>query len=88
LRLVAAVIALTALIVPVLADAPPNSVKTLRIQQPPAGETALYAIGSDGVVSIDWNVVETLASSQADRALSPVAQVMLAIRDRTWRPMR
>ena len=88
MRLVATVIALTVLAGPVLAEAPPKSVKTLRIQQSPAGETALYAIGSDGVVSIDWNVVETLASSQADRTLSPVAQVMLAIRDRTWRPMR
>lgn len=66
----------------------PKSVKTMRIQQPSLEVTTLYSIAPDGVVKIDWGAVETLASSRADKTLSPVAEVMIAIRDRTWRPMR
>lgn len=69
-------------------DAPPKSVKTLKIQQPSPEATALYAIDANGTVKIDWDAVETLASSKADRTMSPVAEVMLAIRDRKWKPMR
>jgi hypothetical protein len=32
--------------------------------------------------------VETLAASKADRTVLPVAQLMLAIRDGTWKPAR
>lgn len=60
----------------------------MRIQQPSLGETTLYSVTPDGVVKIDWGAVETLASSRADKTLSPVAEVMIAIRDRTWKPMR
>lgn len=67
---------------------PPKSVKTLKIQQSSSEATALYAIDADGTVKIDWEAVETLASSKADRTMSPMAEVMLAIRDRKWKPMR
>lgn len=69
-------------------DGPPKSVKTLKIQKPSPETTALYAIEPDGTVKIDWDAVETLASSKADRTMSPVAEVMLAIRDGKWEPMR
>lgn len=69
-------------------DATPKSVKTLKIQQPSPQTTSLYAIDPDGTVKIDWDAVQTLASSKADRTMSPVAEVMLAIRDRKWKPMR
>lgn len=66
----------------------PRSVKTQKIQAPSLTDTALYAIEADGTVKIDWNAVETLASSKADRTMSPFAEVMLAIRDNKWKPMR
>lgn len=65
----------------------PKSVRTLRIQQAPPESTVLYSIGPDGVVKIDWDAVETLAASKSDKTLSPVAEAMIAIRDRTWKPM-
>ncbi len=40
------------------------------------------------MVKIDWDAVETLASSKADRMMSPVAEVMLAIRDGKWKLLR
>jgi hypothetical protein len=70
------------------AQDPPKPVKTIRIQQASPDTTALYSVGSDGVVKIDWDAVETLAASKSDRALSPVAEVMIAIRDKSWKPMR
>ena len=68
-------------------DGPPKAVKTFKIQNPSPEVTILYAIDPDGTVKIDWDAVETLASSKADRTMSPVAQVMLAIRDRKWKRM-
>lgn len=68
-------------------DVPPKSVKTLKIQKFSPETAALYAIESDGTVKIDWDAVETLASSKADRTMSPFAEVMLAVRDKTWKPM-
>jgi hypothetical protein len=56
-------------------DAPPKSVKTLKIQKSSPETTALYAIDPDGTVKIDWEAVETLVSSKADRTMSPVAEV-------------
>lgn len=70
-----------------LAQDQPRSVKTQKIQTPSLADTALYAIEADGTVKIDWNAVETLASSRADRTMSPFAEVMLAIRDNKWKPM-
>ncbi len=69
-------------------DGPPKSVKTLKIQRSLPEATALYAIEPDGTVKIDWEAVEALASSKADRTMSPVAEVMLAIRDSKWKPLR
>lgn len=69
-------------------DGPPKSVKTLKIQKSSPEMTALYAIDPDGTVKIDWDAVETMASSKADRNMSPMAEVMLAIRDRKWKPLR
>lgn len=71
-----------------LAQDQPRSIKTQKIQAPSLADTALYAIDPDGTVKIDWGAVETLATSKADRTMSPVAEVMLAIRDRKWKPMR
>lgn len=71
-----------------LAQDQPRSVKTQKVQAPSLTDTALYAIEADGTVKIDWNAVETLASSKADRTISPFAEVMLAIRDNKWKPMR
>lgn len=82
----AALCAMTITSATVSAQDQPKSVKTQRIQQPPLQETALYKIEPDGTVKIDWDAVETLASSKADRTMSPFAEVMLAIRDRTWKP--
>jgi hypothetical protein len=69
-------------------EGPPKSFKTLKIQRSSLEATAFYAIDPDGTVKIDWDAVETLASSKADRTMSPVAEVMLAIRGGKWKPMR
>lgn len=66
----------------------PRSIKTEKIRQPSSEVTALYSVDDSGQVRIDWEVVETLAATKADRTLSPIAQVMLAIRDQNWKPMR
>lgn len=51
-------------------DSPPKSVKTLRIQRSSPEVTALYVVDPDGTVKIDWDAVETLASSKSDRTMS------------------
>jgi hypothetical protein len=66
----------------------PKHVKTETIRTAPPGQDVLFAIDADGTVRIDWSVVETLARTKADRNLSPLAEVMLAIRDETWKPAR
>ena len=66
----------------------PKRVKTEIIRESAPGASILYAIDEDGTVSINWNAVETLATSEADRTMLPIAQLMLAIRDRTWKPVR
>jgi hypothetical protein len=66
----------------------PKRVKTEIIRESAPGMSILYAIDGDGTVRIDWNAVETLATSKADRNMLPIAQLMLAIRDRTWKPTR
>lgn len=65
----------------------PKPVKTQKIEMSALADNALYKIESYGTVKIDWDAVETLASSKADRTMSPFAEVMLAIRDKTWKPM-
>jgi hypothetical protein len=79
---------ITALTAPALAQDQPKSLKTTRIREPAPGMAALYAIDADGTVRIDWPAVETLAASKSDRTVLPLAQLMLAIRDGTWKPAR
>jgi hypothetical protein len=69
-----------------LAQDQPKSLKTVRIHEPAPGMSTLYVIDEDGTVRIDWHAVETLAALKADRTVLPLAQLMLAIRDGTWKP--
>jgi hypothetical protein len=73
---------------PALAQDQPKPLKTVRIHEPAPGMDTFYAIDEDGTVRIDWPAVETLAASKADRTVLPLAQLMLAIRDGTWKPVR
>jgi hypothetical protein len=86
-RLLAFVL-IAALAGPTLADDQLKSIKTTRIHEPPPGMTALYVIEEDGTVRIDWPAVETVAATKADRTVLPIAQLMPAIRDGTWKPVR
>jgi hypothetical protein len=79
---------IAALAAPALAQDQPKSLKTVRIREPAPGTPNLYVIDEDGTVRIDWYAVETLATSKADRTVLPLAQLMLAIRDGTWKPAR
>jgi hypothetical protein len=79
---------IVALAGPALAQDQPRSLKTVRIHEPAPGTPNLYVIDEDGTVRIDWPAVETLAASKADRTVLPLAQLMLAIRDGTWKPGR
>jgi hypothetical protein len=79
---------IAALTAPALAQDQPKSLKTVRIHEPAPGSPNLYVIDEDGTVRIDWPAVETLAASKADRTVLPLAQLMLAIRDGTWKPAR
>jgi hypothetical protein len=79
---------IAALAAPALAQDQPKPLKTIRIREPAPGAGSLYVIDEDGTVRIDWDAVETLAASQADRTVLPLAQLMLAIRDGTWKPAR
>jgi hypothetical protein len=72
----------------VTAQDAPKRVKTETIRTTAPGLETLYAIDPDGTVRIDWDAVETLSVSKADRNMLPIAQLMLAIRDRTWKPVR
>ena len=83
-----AFILIAALAGPALAQDQPKSLKTVRIREPAPGSPNLYVIDEDGTVRIDWPAVETLAASKADRTVLPLAQLMLAIRDGTWKPAR
>ena len=79
---------ITAVAGPALAQDQPKSLKTVRIHEPAPGTPTLYAIDEDGTLRIDWPAVETLAVSKADRTVLPLAQLMLAIRNGTWKPAR
>jgi hypothetical protein len=79
---------IAALAGPALAQDQPKSLKTITIREPAPGAPNLYAIDEDSTVRIDWPAVETLAASKADRTVLPLAQLMLAIRDGTWKPAR
>ena len=73
---------------PALAQDQPKPLKTVRIRGPAPGMDTLYAIDEAGTVRIDWHSAETLAATKADRTALPIAQLMLAISDRTWKPVR
>jgi hypothetical protein len=79
---------IAALAAPALAQHQPKPLKTVRIHEPAPGSPSLYVIDEDGTVRIDWPAVETLAASKADRIVLPLAQLMLAIREGTWKPVR
>ena len=79
---------IAALAGPALAQDQPKPLKTVRIREPAPGSPNLYVIDEDGTVRIDWHAVDTLAAANADRTVLPVAQLMLAIRDGTWKPVR
>lgn len=83
-----ALLLIAALAGPALAQDQPKTLKTVRIREPAPGMDTLYAIGEDGTVRIDWQLAEALAASKADRTVLPLAQLMLAIRDGTWKPAR
>jgi hypothetical protein len=83
-----ALLLIAALAAPALAQDQPKSLKTLRIHEPAPGSPNLYVIDEDGTVQIDWSAVETLAATKADRTVLPLAQLMLAIRDGTWKRAR
>lgn len=87
-RLALAFPLIAVLAAPALAQDQPKSLKTVRIREPSPGMATLFAIDEDGTVRIDWRAVETLAATKADRTVLPLAQLMLAIRDGTWKPAR
>ena len=88
MRRFVAFILIAALAAPALAQDQPKSLKTIRIHEPAPGSPTLYVIDDDGTVRIDWPAVETLAATKSDRTVLPLAQLMLAIRDGTWKPAR
>ena len=65
----------------------PRAIRTVPVQAAPAGVGDLYAVDDDGTVRIDWRAVEQLKATESDRTQLPIARLMLAIRDRTWKPM-
>jgi hypothetical protein len=67
-------------------DITQRPVRTERISGVPVG-VGLYEVAPDGTVLIDWRAVEAAAEGSADRASTPVAKAMLAIRDSKWKPM-
>ena len=80
-------IAALAIMLPAAAPAQTQRpVRTERISGVPVG-VGLYEVAPDGTVLIDWRAVEAAAEGSADRASTPVAKAMLAIRDSKWKPM-
>src|SRR5436305_1229679 len=79
---------MAALASPALAQDQPKPLKTVKINEPAPGMDTLYAIDEDGTVRIDWRTAEILAATKADRTVLPIALLMLAIRDATWKPVR
>jgi len=67
--------------------AEPKRVKTETIHESSPGLNVLYVVEDDGTVRIDWKAAEAVVSSKSNRIVLPVAQLMLAIRDGTWKPL-
>jgi hypothetical protein len=67
--------------------AEPKRVKTETIRESAPGLSILYVVEDDGTVRIDWKAAEAIVGSKSNRIVLPVAQLMLAIRDGTWKPL-
>ena len=67
--------------------AEPKRVKTETIRKSAPGLNILYVVEDEGTVRIDWKAAEAIVGSKSNRVVLPVAQLMLAIRDRTWKPL-
>jgi hypothetical protein len=67
--------------------AEPKRVKTETIRESAPGLNILYVVEDDGTVRIDWKTAEAIVGSKSNSVVLPVAQLMLAIRDRTWKPL-
>ena len=67
--------------------AEPKRVKTETIHESAPGLNILYVVEDDGTVRIDWKTAEAIVGSKSNSVVLPVAQLMLAIRDRTWKPL-
>ncbi len=75
-----------AAMLPAAADAQaPKPVKTVKIR-PSSTTSALFSTAPDGSVLIDWSLVEETAASP-DASAADVARMMIAVRDRRWKPM-
>jgi hypothetical protein len=61
-------------------------VRTEEIAGTPAG-VRLYDFAAVGTVIIDWRAVEATAEGPADRSTTPIAKMMMAVRDGKWKPM-
>lgn len=65
-----------------------NVVKTDRIISTDSARSGRWAaLGPNGQIYIDWDMVERLANSQISPADSEAAQLLLAVRDGRWRNM-
>jgi len=67
--------------------AEPKRVQTETIREAAPGLNILYVVEDDGTVRIDWKTAEAIVASKSNRIVLPVAQLMLAIRDHTWKPL-
>lgn len=67
-------------------DVAQRPVRTEKIVGAPVG-VGLYEVGADGGVFIDWRAVEAAAEGPANRTSTPIAKMMLAIRDGKAKPM-
>src|SRR5262245_60942784 len=74
---------------PALAQQAPKAVKTETIRTTAPGFAYLYAMDEEtGSVRVNWELAENIVATKSDRAALPIAQLMLAIRDGKWKPMR
>lgn len=67
-------------------DVTQRPVRTEKIAGMPVG-VGLYKVGPDSTVFVDWRAVEAAAEGPVDQTQTPIAQMMLAIRDGKWKPM-
>ena len=76
-------------LVPTLAQDGHKSVKTEIIRVPAPGSETLHVLDPEtGSVQIDWKLAEDIVTTKSDRIALSIAQLMLAIRDGKWIPLR